>query len=296
MPELIEVNIIRKVLKKLINNKTLTDIAIPIDSKYYDTPFNGYENIKLPLKIINVGNKGKCIYIEFSNKTYLIIKLLLSGSITINEPKNFNNCILELVIDNDMIYYINDPLRFIYIRYCNINEYHEEMNNIGKQYDKITFKEFEIKLNEHYKDFIANFLTNQHLFSGIGNYLLNEILYKSGIHPFSIIENIPSNKIYELFKSIKEILKEVYNNNGVDVRKHTDLIKVVSMKPISPKGLDKQIIKNDDFFKVYRQKIDPYGNKISKIDRTRMSSFYIVPKLQIKYGQNGQFVSKKQYK
>ncbi|MCD1117804.1 Fpg/Nei family DNA glycosylase [Chryseobacterium turcicum] len=54
------------------------------------------------------------------------------------------------------------------------------------------------------KTMICDALMNQDIFSGVGNIIKNEALFRVGIHPESLIGNLPSKKL-------KEIISEARN-------------------------------------------------------------------------------------
>jgi endonuclease-8 len=55
---------------------------------------------------------------------------------------------------------------------------------------------------------IADVLMDQEIFSGLGNIIKNEVLYRARVHPKSITGNIPSAKITTLLKEIKTYVFE----------------------------------------------------------------------------------------
>ena len=50
---------------------------------------------------------------------------------------------------------------------------------------------------------IADVLMDQQIFSGLGNIIKNEVLYRVKIHPKSITGKIPSSRISALLKEVK---------------------------------------------------------------------------------------------
>ena len=75
MPEVAEINIIKRLVANIIDGKELLNIIIPNNSKYDKTnTFKGYNDITYPLQVKNVNSKGKTIYISFMDGTYLLIK------------------------------------------------------------------------------------------------------------------------------------------------------------------------------------------------------------------------------
>lgn len=54
------------------------------------------------------------------------------------------------------------------------------------------------KLKLHPERMVCDALLDQHLFSGVGNIIKNEVLYRTNIHPESLLGKLPSNKVEEL--------------------------------------------------------------------------------------------------
>ena len=86
MPEGVEVSLLTKRIQKL---KKCTISSINILGGRYSRHGNpkGLKEIKknLPLKIINIHNKGKFIYMTLENNWYILITLGMSGTINIHQ-------------------------------------------------------------------------------------------------------------------------------------------------------------------------------------------------------------------
>ncbi len=59
---------------------------------------------------------------------------------------------------------------------------------------------------------IDDVLMDQTIFSGVGNKIRNESLYRAGIHPFSIVGKIPPAKITKMIKEVVTYAKLFYKN------------------------------------------------------------------------------------
>ena len=102
--------------------------------------------------------------------------------------------------------------------------------------------------------------------SGVGNYLKSEILYQARVSPHAIINNIPDQKILEIFKITLEKINTSYKSGGASVRDYSDI-----------KG------KEGTFsftFAVYKKKKDPLGNKIVMEKTKDGRTTHWVPELQ----------------
>lgn len=94
---------------------------------------------------------------------------------------------------------------------------------------------------------LSSVLLDAKIFTGIGNYILAESLYKAKLSPFRKISSLNSDDINKLFKSIKYVMKWSYLSQGGKNKNIMPDIKVPN-----------KIFK----FSVYRQKYDPKGNLV----------------------------------
>ena len=78
---------------------------------------------------------------------------------------------------------------------------------------------------------------DQQIFSGVGNKIRNEALYRAGIHPLSITGKIPAAKITKLINEVVNYAKIFYNN-------------------LKKKGENK-------FFEVYQQEYAADGSEVT---------------------------------
>ena len=126
------------------------------------------------------------------------------------------------------------------------------------------------------------------LFSGIGNYLVAEILYDAKISPYRTIGSLSDNEIKSLSHSIKYLTKlSYYNNNDgymLSFGEYSKLHKKYIDDGILPVfHTDVKLDKNDEFkIKVYRQTKDPDGNTVEKDeDINKGRTFHWVKNVQV---------------
>ena len=58
---------------------------------------------------------------------------------------------------------------------------------------------------------VCDALLNQHIFSGVGNIIKNEVLFRTHIHPESMLGKIPANKLKELVKEAVNYSHQFYS-------------------------------------------------------------------------------------
>lgn len=270
MPEGPEVKIITEQLNKFLKGKRILEFNLLSKSKYIKHKPEGYDQFKnnLPLKVLKVDCKGKMIYFILSNGWYIINKLGLSGGWFLDSQKN--NDAVELKTSNGNLYF-NDPRHFAYFKFIEgEDELIKEIKSLGPDIlsDRITPNYFIERLYEkkNLKKPIYEVLSDQSVFSGIGNYLRAEILYASKIDPNKKVESIYAHDALDILKNAKKIMKEAYQHHGASLQSYFDI------------HHDKGSFQN--FMKVYEKKTDPLGNKVEILKTNDNRSLYWVSAIQ----------------
>ena len=216
MPELPEVQTVVDHLKKNILGKSILDIN-PLWHKtlenFHPTKFF---NINSSKKIINVTRRAKFIIIHFS-ESILAIHLRMTGKLyLINDkiiPKH-SRVIFELNSREKLIF--EDIRKFGRIYLYNNLDYINE-NHGPEPLEKYFTADWLIKNLKNKKRMIKGLLLDQSFLAGLGNIYVDESLWASGIHPTSISNKIPNNKINKLHKSVQIILKRAIEHKGTTI-------------------------------------------------------------------------------
>ena len=148
------------------------------------------------LRLINDNNllpKKHQLLIEFSDKTSLCASIQMYGGV---------GCFINNTLNND--YY-----------------------KIAKEKPSPTSKEFDEKyfnqmiLNENIQKLsLKAFLTTEQRIPGLGNGVLQDILFNAKIHPKLKVNSLSEKQRLTLFNSIKNTLKEMIDNNGRNTEKN----------------------------------------------------------------------------
>ncbi|MEA3454608.1 MAG: DNA-formamidopyrimidine glycosylase [Candidatus Caldatribacteriota bacterium] len=226
MPELPEVETIRRGLQRKTKNKQIKDIVV-----------NVYKIIKKPYlkefitkikgkKIKEVDRRGKYIIIYLDSKDKLIVHLGMTGlliypydnKITEKEinPKH-NHLIFTFTDDTQLVF--NDVRRFGKIFLVSNIEEVESITKLGVEplEDYFTEEVFIQVLNKKKKGKIKPFLMNQKFITGLGNIYANEVLYRSNIHPLRLISSLNKKEVRNLYQQIKLVLSEAIELQGSTV-------------------------------------------------------------------------------
>ena len=245
----------------------LTELARKkLVGKYFENIIsNSKTKITIPSreKIINVGSKGKILWLE-TKKYYFHIHFGLTGWLLFGKSK-YPKYILQF--SNGIEAKIDDIRRFSKLKVIKTKEKHlKRLNKLGIDIltDSFTFEQFN-NIIKSKKSIIAALLLDQHIFAGIGNYIKKESLYRAKISPKRKCNNINDNEMYHLYNDIRyvafcsliEELRDGHLKIPNDIRK------------ISPK------VPKYYKFSVYERNKDNKGNKITIENIAGRRSFYV---------------------
>lgn len=73
---------------------------------------------------------------------------------------------------------------------------------------KFTITNFKLRINTKPMGKIKQVLMDQRVIAGIGNIYSDEILWRAGVHPLSLVSKIPEKNMKEMFKAMKETLRK----------------------------------------------------------------------------------------
>ena len=234
MPELPEVEIVKRSLKNKVNYKKIKKIIITNRDLRFKIQKN-FENLLEGRSITNVSRFSKYIILTLDNLNHCLIHLGMSGTLhLINYKKKekitnlsfYNSKILpkkhnhvKIKFSNFAIIY-NDPRRFGFFKLLkNKKELKKYFQRSGPEAisSKFNFKYVKYKLINKKKN-IKNFLLDQYFVSGIGNIYANEILFYSKINPFKIAKKLSSKEIKKLIKYSKLVLNLAIKFGGSSIR------------------------------------------------------------------------------
>lgn len=297
MPEQPEVARITDQLEFYLINKKVLSIT-PLRGKFIEE-FEKYDNEEdeefeeitdkqrflkdLPLKISDVFYRGKLIFIMFEKKGkkwMMVNSLRMTGSWRLDRDKY--SCLkfdLEEKKENGPfditeIYYTDVRTLGVFELIDDEDRFENRINDFNLSFMgryTITYDQFEKNVKKCKNSFLVKSLDDQRsICSGIGNYLMSEILYDAKLHPLIKCNQLTNKNIKTLYNSCASIIKKSYENGGVSVSDYVDLY--------GEKG------KHQDILKVYdpkkKKKTDPHGNKIILEKGKHGRTLYYIPGLQ----------------
>lgn len=179
---------------------------------------SGNSKIDIPklegLKIVDFKSWGKHFLICFKG-FYLRIHLLMFGTYRINERKDAPPR-LSIQFKNGEVNFYTCSIKLIENQ---VNEdYDWETDVLNKEWNA---KKAQKVLKAQPKINVCDALLDQSIFSGVGNIIKNEVLFRIKVHPDSIIGNLPPKKLKELINQTSTYSYEFYEWKKVfELKKH----------------------------------------------------------------------------
>ncbi|MBO9681772.1 MAG: Fpg/Nei family DNA glycosylase [Flavisolibacter sp.] len=199
MPELPDLNVFARNLDKKLAGKKIEKIEVRNKSKL-KTPVSELKREIEGSKLKKVYREGKELHFEFSNGNILGMHLMLKGSLHLEADQK--STIVEMHFDGDNVLVLTD-----FQGAANIALNPVVKDSPDALSDEVDYKFLKAKLSKKRTN-IKTFLLDQNIIRGIGNAYADEILWESRIHPESVCNKIPDDKIKALAKDIKSVLKD----------------------------------------------------------------------------------------
>ena len=241
MPELPEVETVKRGLAPFMENATVADVRLNRANLRFPFPPGFVENI-VGQTIISLQRRAKYILVNLSNEFTLIIHLGMSGSVRIisesnkqleTETKNssHDHVIFDLVGKNDkkcrIIY--NDPRRFGFMDLIASAELNEHpyfvklgIEPLGNEFSS----EYLMNQLQSRKTSLKATLLDQSIIAGLGNIYVCEALWRSNLPPKLTIDKFLSKRkksaqsLNLLAESIRDVLNSAIEAGGSSLRDH----------------------------------------------------------------------------
>lgn len=277
MPELPEVETIRRSLQKSIVGKKITGVQVLLAKQ-----FQGKKEDVVGTKIIGIERRGKILKISLSNGKNLLIHFKLTGQLVwvpkagerarLGHPIPFAGSELPaktthiiFEIDGGKLFY-NDLRQFGWIRLVDSRQVSAISNQLGiEPFDEGFTVGYLEKIFSKTSKPIKLVLMDQGKIAGIGNIYANEALFEAGILPSRPAKSLRDEETEKLKNSIIKVLEEGLKYGGSSAKDEAYI------KPTGEAG------EYQKHFRVYQrvgQECPKCGGKIQRIELGGRGTFF----------------------
>lgn len=241
MPELPEVETVRRGLAELLPGRTITSVKVEGTKSFPNSP-SDVEQFLIGAKVTEVKRRAKVLIIELSSKYSLIIHLKMTGQLVfksdvgdrfgaghpndslVNDlPDRSTRVTLRL---NDATLFFNDFRRFGWMRLLPTAEIPniDFFKKVGPEplSNDFTAEIFRQRLKRRSRTTIKAAILDQTVLAGIGNIYADEGLWAAKIHPATRVQDVPVQKMNTLFTELRNILQLSIDKGGSSDRNYVD--------------------------------------------------------------------------
>ena len=224
MPELPEVETIRRGIAPHIIGKNITDVIIR-DRRLRRPIPKGLEKKLIGRKLRNVARRAKYL-VFYCDRGALILHLGMTGSLrclTRDTPPGKHDH-ADFVFGKKIRLRFRDPRRFGCILWTEGDPLqHELLRNLGPEpLSKDLTGNYLFAKSRKRTQSIKTFLMDSRIISGVGNIYANEALYAAGIHPGKKAGRITPAQCAKLSASIKDVLTRAIAKGGTTLRDYVN--------------------------------------------------------------------------
>lgn len=220
MPELPEVETIRKDLEKELVGREVLDVACAVPKVCQPSP----ESLRRAIKgkrIEGFERKGKLLIVKLSGGKTLGIHLRLTGRLLIRKkgdpPDEWQRAVIKLSGGKELRF--SDLRLFGYIKlFKDEKEVEETLSKLGPEplTEELDGEKFYSIIQRTARP-IKVVLLDQKLISGVGNIYANEALFVAGIHPLAKANQLMRDQAIKLYEAIEQVLKEGLELRGATI-------------------------------------------------------------------------------
>ncbi len=226
MPELPEVETVKKELAKRIIGQKIVQVKILEKKQFFGDP-----ELIIDQKIVKLWRRAKILAVDINGLT-LLIHLKMTGQIiylsnkkkliSVGHPLPFGpdqlpNKMTRIIIglDDGSRLFFNDLRKFGWLKVLTKKQTRAELSNLGPEPlgKDFTLKYFINSLKKTRRT-VKTVLLDQAVVAGIGNIYANEALFEAEIDPRRQANSLSDQEIAKLHQAIKRILLEAINYGG----------------------------------------------------------------------------------
>lgn len=221
MPELPEVETIKRELEKAVLGKKITKVSV-INPKVIKEPSpEKFQKALIGVTIKNILRKAKLLIFELSNNKFLAIHLKMTGQLIYPGKGSKLARVIFSLSDGENLDF-NDGRLFAELRLIDDWQKLKFIQGLGPEPFAITLEQFKEMLSKK-KTKIKPLLLDQTFIAGVGNIYANEALFRAKINPARPANSLSQKEKALLFNELKETLKEAIAHKGSSVDQYVQL-------------------------------------------------------------------------
>ena len=211
MPELPEVETIKRELERAVLGKKITEVCVHHPAVIRQPSVDRFKKELASTSIKNILRKAKVLILELSNGKSLVIHLKMTGQLVY--PGDGKKSRVSFKLSDGKMLDFNDQRLFGELRLLDDWRNLKFIQGLGPEPFDLTADKFKEMLASK-KTKIKPLLMDQTFISGVGNLYAAEALFRAKIHPQRPAESLSDKEKEGLFKEIRDTLSEAIKYKG----------------------------------------------------------------------------------
>lgn len=220
MPELPEVETVKRELEKAILGKKITEVCVHQAAVIREPSLDKFKKGLTGAVIKNILRRAKVLILELSNGKSLVIHLKMTGQLVY--PGDGKKSRISFKLSDGKYMDFNDQRLFAELRLLDDWKGLKFIQGLGPEPFELDSEKFKQMLSVK-KTKIKPLLMDQAFICGIGNLYAAESLFRAKIHPERPAASLSDKEKETLFKEIKDTLKEAIHYKGSSVDQYVQL-------------------------------------------------------------------------
>lgn len=226
MPELPEVETVRRSLQQALGNRRIAEVTrIAWPRTIAEPAPEVFAELLRNRAVLDVDRRAKYVVIRLDRDEALVVHLRMTGRLTVveadAEPDAHTHVALKL--DNGQQLFFRDTRKFGRIWLLDTNGLAVLYGKLGPEPldDALTAEEFRTLLRRR-KGRLKSLLLDQKLLAGLGNIYVDEALWLARLHPLQTVAQLDDTQIDELYAAIREVLTRGIERRGTTFADYRD--------------------------------------------------------------------------
>lgn len=227
MPELPEVETVVNTLKNMIIQEKIVKVYVNWDNTIDKISVAEFKKNLVNQTIINIQRYGKIICFEL-NDFFMLSHLRMEGKYFVDESKiedKHSHVLFEFASGRFLRYHDIRKFGKISLIKKELLFTHPFLKDLGKEPFTITVDELYSKLQSKTIE-IKPALLDQHIMAGLGNIYVDEVLYRSKIHPEKKANTVTKKQVQSIIDNSIIVLNKAIELGGTTIRSYTSSLGV----------------------------------------------------------------------
>lgn len=237
MPELPEVETIRRYVSEHLTGRTLTDVRLTLPKLMRDSPLPQLE-ILVSQTVLSARRRSKVLIIDWTSDLSLLIHFKLAGQLAIflpdgnrvvaghpvpkpEGPYPHKSTHVTWLFDDGTIVYLSDVRQFGWMRLLSTDDVADVIAGFsfgpeGTDVDALTANTLKATL-ERRRIPVKQVLLDQSVIAGLGNIYVDEVLHRSRVHPAQPANTLRESDVTTIVDAIPWVLTRGIEQGGAKI-------------------------------------------------------------------------------